>query len=69
MIAPWTAARGALALTTVLLVTAFTPPAGAQSGEAEYDGDLAVLRRVAVPTVLRSQTARLVDAGLFDCNG
>ena len=35
----------------------------------EYDGALAASRRVPVPTVLRTQTTQLVDAGVFECDG
>lgn len=45
-----------------------TVPALAQTS-FDYEGALAVVRRVPVPTVPRSQTTQLVDAGVFDCDG
>ena len=53
----------------ILLAIAVASPSGAQSGGFEYDGALAVVRRVTVATAPRSQTTQLVDAGVFDCDG
>ena len=41
----------------------------AHASSFEYDGALAALRRVGVPTAPRSQTTQLIDGGVFDCDG
>lgn len=56
------------ALAALLAVTA-APPSVAQSAGFEYDGALAAVRGVAVPTAPRSQTTQLIDGGVFDCDG
>jgi len=60
-----------LALVTAAVVVALgvPSPSGAQNTGFEYDGALAAVRRVTVPTAPRSQTTQLVDAGSFDCDG
>ena len=45
-----------------------TVPALAQTS-FDYEGALAAVRRVPVPTVPRSHTTQLVDAGVFECDG
>ena len=64
-------ARSRLVTTALALLAAGAPPpaARAQSGGFEYEGALAAVRRVSVPSVPRSQTAQLVDGGVFDCDG
>jgi hypothetical protein len=57
-----------LALVTLLTIS-IAPPSVAQSAGVEYDGALAAIRRVTVPTAPRSQTTQLVDGGVFDCDG
>jgi hypothetical protein len=58
----------ALAL-AVLLAISIAPPSFAQSAGVQYDGALAAIRRVTVPTAPRTQTTQLIDAGVFDCDG
>jgi len=41
----------------------------AHASSFEYDGALAAVRRVPVPTAPRSQTTQLIDGGVFDCDG
>jgi len=62
-------ARLALLAPVLLLAIAIAPPSLAQGVGFEYDGALAAVRRVTVPTAPRSQTTQLVDAGVFDCDG
>jgi hypothetical protein len=52
-----------------LLAISIAPPSIAQSAGVEYDGALAAIRRVTVPTAPRTQTTQMVDAGVFDCDG
>lgn len=62
-------ARLAFVALTAIVMAGIASSAGAQSGVFEYDGDLAAVRRVAVPTTPRSNTAQLVDGGVFVCDG
>jgi hypothetical protein len=64
-----TRARFVTIVGTVLLVLASAPVARAQNGSFEYEGALAAVRQVTVPSVPRSETSQLVDAGVFDCDG
>jgi len=41
----------------------------ARASSFEYDGALAAVRHVPVPTAPRSQTTQLIDGGVFDCDG
>jgi hypothetical protein len=41
----------------------------ARASSFEYDGALAAVRRVPVPTAPRAQTTQLIDGGVFDCDG
>jgi hypothetical protein len=52
-----------------LLTISIAPPSLAQSAGVEYDGALAAIRRITVPTAPRTQTTQLIDAGVFDCDG
>jgi hypothetical protein len=69
MITRRAAARLAILAPALLSTIAIVPPSVAQSAGVEYDGALAAIRRVTVPTAPRSQTTQLVDAGIFDCDG
>ena len=62
-------ARIAAPAGAALLALAIAPPAFAQSAGVEYDGALVAIRRVVVPTAPRAETTKLVDAGVFDCDG
>ena len=69
MIRPTTAARLFLTAPAVLLAIAIANPAGADAARFEYDGALAAVRRVTVPTAPRAETTQLVDGGVFECDG
>jgi hypothetical protein len=62
-------ARVAALALAALLAISIAPPTVAQSAGVEYDGALAAIRRVTVPTAPRAQTTQLIDAGVFDCDG
>jgi hypothetical protein len=54
----------------VALIALVPSPAPRADGPLfEYDGALAAVRRVSIPTVPRSEVAQLVDGGVFDCDG
>jgi hypothetical protein len=69
MITSRAGARVAAVPLAALLAISSAPPSAAQSSGVEYDGALAAIRRVTVPTAPRTQTTQLVDGGVFDCDG
>jgi len=69
MITNRTEARVAPLALAALMAISIAPTSVAQSAGVEYDGALAAIRRVTVPTAPRTQTTQLVDAGVFDCDG
>ena len=52
-----------------IVALAVTLAVPALAADFEYDGALAAVRRVPVPTAPRSQTTQLIDGGVFDCDG
>jgi len=69
MIKRRSALRLALFAPAVLLAIAIAGPSGAGGARFEYEGALAAVRRVTVPTAPRAETTQLVDGGVFDCDG
>ncbi|HJQ99362.1 MAG TPA: hypothetical protein VJ826_13700 [Candidatus Polarisedimenticolaceae bacterium] len=53
----------------LLIVLALSLFSLAYASTFEYDGALAAVRRVPVPTAPRTQTTQLIDGGVFDCDG
>ena len=53
----------------VVLLAASMLASAALASSFEYDGALAAVRRVPVPTAPRAQTTQLIDGGVFDCDG
>ena len=54
---------------TLAVLFALTLGVAARASSFEYDGSLAAVRTVPVPTAPRSQTTQLIDGGVFDCDG
>ena len=52
-----------------VLLFALTVGVAAHASSFEYDGSLAAVRAVPLPTAPRSQTTQLIDGGVFDCDG
>lgn len=61
--------RTALASAVTVMMIVASPLLRAQDSAFEYQGALAAVRHVPVPTVPRTNTAQLVDGGVFDCDG
>jgi hypothetical protein len=69
MISRRSAVRLARFAPPVLLAVALAHPSGAEGARFEYDGALAAVRRVTLPTAPRAETTQLIDGGVFECDG
>jgi len=69
MISRRSAPRLVLMAPAALLAIAIARPLAADGARFEYDGALAAIRRVTVPTAPRAETTQLVDGGVFECDG